>query len=344
MKTLSATKIIALCVLLLFGGQTANAQTTTNADYSRMGLLELSTRASKGDQKAAAALKKRLNSDAYNLKPKKNANAPDPNAPVLGTTKGLGISANDLAKISAGTKPSNPTPKQKMPRRFEDMRKELDEVAAKIRVSLAKIKAGTYGAKDKKETAALLVRVKELTAAIKIREIADKLEYLKKSNKIVGETAKIITKSLTFVWTMKPAELRALAEKGDLEAQVELARRYDDGKRGFEKDAVASFEWMLKASKGGYAIAQKSTASHYFYGEGVTKNDAKAAYWLKKSAKNGYKFAQFQLHKEYEEYFGLTGWKIFPKDLAKAKYWLDKAIAQGFDLAILHKIGEHPGE
>jgi len=331
MKAQSTYKIIALCVLLLFGMQTANAQTSVMApqpaqlNYHSMGLLELAKLADSGDAAALRQLERRYAPKSEPSPETNTTKAHDPNVPVLGTSKGLGV-------LVTKTKPTKPS----TPRSYEEMQKELDDLAAKIKVNMAKIKAGTYTDADKKETASILKRVKELTAQIKIRTITDKVNNYKKRTKIVGEVTKIFTKRLAFVWTMKPAELKALAENGDAEAQVELANRYNDGKRGFDKNAIASFSWMLKASYSGDAHAQNFTASKYHYGKGVAKDEAKAAYWLRKSAENGNKFAQFQLHKELEgrTYFV---WGIFDKNLKEAEYWLDKAAALGFNFAISHR-------
>jgi len=340
MKTQFAYKIIALCVLLLFAGQTANAQTSVMApqpaqlNYHSMSLLELAKLADSGDAAAKSELERRYGPQVDQPPRDSTKKAHDPNAPVLGTSKGLGVLPPKFK--DAQPKPTKPS----SPRSYEEMQKELGELAAKIKMNMVKIKAGTYTDADKKETASILKRVKELTAQIKIRKIADKVEHFKKCTKNVGEATKTITKRLTFVWTMNPAELMALAEKGGPKAQVELADRYEHGRKGFDKDAIASFSWMLKASNSGNAHAQYFTASKYHSGKGVAIDDAKAAHWLRKSAENGNKFAQFQLHKELEgrTYFV---WGIFDKNLKEAELWLNKAAAQGFNVAISHKKEDH---
>ncbi len=330
-----------ICIGLLAGAtivRPAFAQSSVMAPkpakliYHEMGILELAKLADSGDAAAKSELERRYAPKPEQPPETNTTKAHDPNVPVLGTSKGLGV----LVKKPRSRKSSSP-------RSNEEMQKELDELAAKIKVNMAKIKAGKYTDADKKETASILKRVKELTAQIKIRKIADKVDHLKKPTKIVGEATKNITKDFVSVWTMKPAELMALAEKGDTKAQTQLALRYEDGSNGFEKNVIASFQWMLKASNGGDAHAQYFTASHYFYGKGITKNDAEAAHWLRKSAENGNKFAQFQLHKEHEgrTYFV---WGIFERNLEQANYWLNKAVAQGFEVAISHRKDKHFGK
>ena len=50
-------------------------------------------------------------------------------------------------------------------------------------------------------------------------------------------------------------EVKAKAEAGDAESQVELGRRYDDGE-GVAKDQVEAAKWFRKAAEQNYAQAQ----------------------------------------------------------------------------------------
>ena len=69
--------------------------------------------------------------------------------------------------------------------------------------------------------------------------------------------------------------------------------------------------------------SQLGLARRYLYGDGVDKDDAKAAEWYEKAAKQGVALAQYQLGMMYQKGVGV------PRDAAKAEEWLQKAAAQG---------------
>ena len=90
--------------------------------------------------------------------------------------------------------------------------------------------------------------------------------------------------------------LTAKAEKGDAEAQYNLAKCYYDGKeveQSFEKAA----EWFEKAAQQGYAKAQYFLGLCYDKGEGVEISKEKALYWFIKSCDNSYEPACELLNK-----------------------------------------------
>lgn len=370
MKLILAFKPVFAISFLFAAIVTANAQTTQPPDYGKMGLIELSTRAGKGDQKAAEALEVLLNSEAYRSKTDKSLKASSPNAPVLGTTRGLGTSKSlGLSKkyVKEQSQSSN-TPagqtlgkskglgvavkkpggdKSYATRRLAEISKELADIEKQIYARIAKFKAGDRSAAGKKETAQLLKRAKQLNEEVKFLGAIKTVEQFGKQTANVDKTPKKPSNSrssLKFVWMMKPAELLALATKGDPKAQAELASRFTKGGNGFKKDPIAAFEWMLKAANNGDVSAQNFTASNYFEGKGVAKNNMLAAQWLLKSAENGNKFAQFDLHQEFDGHWGISGWRIFRKDLKKAEYWLNKAAAQNFLVATEHKKRRHAGK
>lgn len=141
--------------------------------------------------------------------------------------------------------------------------------------------------------------------------------------------------------------LRA-AEQGDPEAQISMARHYQDGDgvardyneaiRWYQK-AVAqnstnamldlgllywyrlntpalAFEWCQRAAELGHSEAQWTLGKMYEEGVGVAKNPAQAVYWYKKA---DIPYAHKELARCYREGIGV------PKDAAQAEYWQRKA-------------------
>lgn len=62
------------------------------------------------------------------------------------------------------------------------------------------------------------------------------------------------------VWHKRLPGLRKLAEDGDVEAEYQLARRYESGRGGVEKDAAAALEWYRRAAAGGHRMAKQVLA------------------------------------------------------------------------------------
>jgi|SRR5262245_110492 len=78
-------------------------------------------------------------------------------------------------------------------------------------------------------------------------------------------------------------EVKAKAEAGDAESQVELGRRYDQGE-GVAKDQVEAVKWYRKAAEQNYARAQNNLGVCYDRGEGVPKDHVEAVKWYRKAA------------------------------------------------------------
>ena len=89
----------------------------------------------------------------------------------------------------------------------------------------------------------------------------------------------------------------------------------------------AKFDEMQMKAQSGNAKDQTILARKYYNGDGVTKNDAKAAELYQKAAEQGNDFAQYKLGAMYDKGEGV------PKDAAKAMEWWKKAAAQGNDAA-----------
>src|SRR5947208_17176563 len=67
----------------------------------------------------------------------------------------------------------------------------------------------------------------------------------------------------------KPTEeVKAKAEAGDAESEVELGRRYDKGE-GVVKNHAEAAKWYRKAAEQNYAEAQDNLGVYYERGEGV---------------------------------------------------------------------------
>lgn len=76
-------------------------------------------------------------------------------------------------------------------------------------------------------------------------------------------------------------------------------------------------------AESGDAKKQLGLAKLYYNGDGVAKDDVKAAEWYQKAAIQGIAFAQYKLGAMYDKGEGV------PKDAAKAVEWWEKAAAQG---------------
>jgi TPR repeat protein len=81
-------------------------------------------------------------------------------------------------------------------------------------------------------------------------------------------------------------EVKAKAEAGDVEPQVEFGRRYDKGE-GVVKDHVEAAKWYRKAAEQNYAAAQDNLAICYEYGQGVAEDSVEAYKWVLLAARQG---------------------------------------------------------
>src|SRR6266853_528756 len=82
-------------------------------------------------------------------------------------------------------------------------------------------------------------------------------------------------------------EVKAKAEAGDAESEVELGRRYDEGE-GVVKDHAEAAKWFRKAAEQNLDNAQYSLGLCYYKGEGVTKDQVEAVKWYRKAAEQNY--------------------------------------------------------
>src|SRR6266700_827321 len=81
-------------------------------------------------------------------------------------------------------------------------------------------------------------------------------------------------------------EVKAKAEAGDAESEVELGRRYDKGE-GVAKDQGEGVKWYRKAAEQNDAEGQLYLGLSYVKGEGVAEDLVEAYKWLLLAARQG---------------------------------------------------------
>jgi TPR repeat protein len=118
-------------------------------------------------------------------------------------------------------------------------------------------------------------------------------------------------------------EVKAKAEAGDADSQVELGLRYELGK-GVAKDQGEAVKWYRKAAEQNYARAQYDLGLCYLDGKGVPKNQVEAVKWFRKAAEQNDAAAQYNLGVCFYNGDGVA------KDQAEAVKWYRKAAEQNF--------------
>lgn len=96
-----------------------------------------------------------------------------------------------------------------------------------------------------------------------------------------------------------------------------------------------AFAIAQQAADQGQAAAQAKLGAMYLLGNGVDKDEAKAAEWLLKAAKQGYLDAQVLVAALFDSGVGVKN------DVKEATYWYEKAAAQGHTAA-LAILGKNP--
>jgi Sel1 repeat len=109
--------------------------------------------------------------------------------------------------------------------------------------------------------------------------------------------------------------LMEIAEKGDMQAQMDLAKKHYDG-QDTPQDYIKAAKWLTEAANQGNAEAQCGLGIIYFDGLGVEKDYQKAAEWWTKSANQGYIRAQKNLKIMHTE--GLIPKWIMPEEEKKS--------------------------
>lgn len=88
--------------------------------------------------------------------------------------------------------------------------------------------------------------------------------------------------------------VKAAADKGDAEAQLQLALLYASGASG-TRDTSKAAKWMRKAADQGLARAEYYLGLDYAHGQGVKKNEAEAVQWFRRAADQGFADAQYEM-------------------------------------------------
>jgi len=114
---------------------------------------------------------------------------------------------------------------------------------------------------------------------------------------------------------------KAKADRGDAEAQLDVAARYASGD-GVAKDPAKAAKWVRKAADQGSARAQCLLALKYANGDGVKPDKVEAARWLRRAADQGLAEAQFDLGMCYANGDGVQ------RNPVEAVAWYRKAADQ----------------
>jgi len=113
------------------------------------------------------------------------------------------------------------------------------------------------------------------------------------------------------------------ANLGYAPAQFYLAKLYEEGSAGLQKDSAEARRWTERAAEGGDRKAMHNLALYYFEGTGGPKNTTTAAEWFHRAADLGLTDSQYNLGRLYEEGFGVA------QNPAEAYKWYLIAAAGG---------------
>ena len=111
-------------------------------------------------------------------------------------------------------------------------------------------------------------------------------------------------------------KIETLAEKGDLNAQIELAKAYRQG-IGFSQDYKRAVNWFTLAAEQGDAEAQYNLGVMQSFGLGVVPNNETAVKWYTLAAKQGDALAQYNLGRLYFLGHGVSGNMVYAHMRAK---------------------------
>lgn len=122
--------------------------------------------------------------------------------------------------------------------------------------------------------------------------------------------------------TARAADL-ASAEKGDVNAQLRVARRFLT-KVEFERDVEQGVKWLTRAAEGGHPEAMEHLAELLRIGRDMPRDAPAALAWYRKAAETGRPPAQYWTGMMLLN--GDTG----PRDGAAGEAWLRKAAEQDY--------------
>ena len=133
-------------------------------------------------------------------------------------------------------------------------------------------------------------------------------------------------------------QLRQAAERGDLNALVNMGYIYRNRLSGVRQDKIEALKWYMRAAERGHADSQAYVGHAYLTGNGIEKDKLKAAVWLEKAAAKGDTSAQFNLGVMYEQPLFATGDEAtgVPRNYAKAADLYRAAAVKGHAKAQLN--------
>lgn len=119
----------------------------------------------------------------------------------------------------------------------------------------------------------------------------------------------------------KIEQLREKAEKGDVNAQVDLGWAYEKG-INVKQDYKEALKWYHKAADQSNLWAINQIGLCHSRGNGVVASKPEAFEWYMKAAKQGYSWAQYNVGVYYERGYAVK------RDPSKAVEWYQKASDQ----------------
>lgn len=117
-------------------------------------------------------------------------------------------------------------------------------------------------------------------------------------------------------------EFKALAEKGDPDAAVNLGNLYMRG-LGVKQDYSEAFDWYRKAADRNHPVGEAKLGILHYYGLGTVKDTAAAAKCFQNAAEQGEASAQSVLGTMLADGEGV------PRNLVAAYFWLTLAFDYG---------------
>lgn len=120
-------------------------------------------------------------------------------------------------------------------------------------------------------------------------------------------------------------EFKTLAEKGDLNAQIELANAYRQG-IGVSQDYKKAVKWFTLAAQQGDAKAQYNLGVMHSFGLGVVPDYEPAVKWYTLAAQQGNALAQYNLARLYYLGHGVS------ENIIYSHMWAKQASSNGFVL------------
>ena len=130
---------------------------------------------------------------------------------------------------------------------------------------------------------------------------------------------------------LNSTELQQIIEKanrGDMQAQADLANRYHVGGGGVGQDVSKAAFWYKKLADNGVIEAQLTLGLMYIKGDGIEQDNTQALHWLTQAAEQRSPTAQYLLGVAHAEGHGTE------TDKLKAYMWYEIAAAMEYKDAI----------